>query len=191
MKNMLPILALAGLASSGTVGVGLSVPLSSQSAPAAPGPCLHTQTSFDMLVHAPYAATAPLFGPNGERAWAGKHWNPQFIYPQPAIDVEGAVFTIQHGSHTATWVTTMFDTEGRHFQYVYFLPELMVTVIDVRFKPVSADATAVNVVYTRTAITPEGNEHVTAMSEGDRTAGREWQQAIDEYLAHGKLTPKP
>jgi hypothetical protein len=76
--------------------------------------------------------------------------------------------------------------EGRHFQYVYFLPDLMVTVIDVRFRPVNADATAVNVIYTRTALTPEGNLHVTAMTEGDKTAGKEWQQAIDEYLASKK-----
>jgi hypothetical protein len=50
------------------------------------------------MVHAPFAKAAPLFGPEGERAWAGKHWNPEFIHPQPARDVEGAVFTIQHGT---------------------------------------------------------------------------------------------
>jgi len=38
----------------------------------APSPLLHLSTSFDLLVHAPYAETAPLFGPEGERAWAGK-----------------------------------------------------------------------------------------------------------------------
>ena len=79
-----------------------------------------------------------------------------------------------------------FDVEGRHFQYVYFIPDLMVTVIDVRFKPLGADSTAVNVVYTRTALTLEGNQHVTAMTEGDKKAGKEWQQAIDAYLAHAK-----
>jgi hypothetical protein len=176
MKIMLPAVAIAALAA----------PLLSQSAPATQENCIRTQTSFDLLVHAPYAVTAPLFGPNGERAWAGKHWNPQFIYPQPASDTEGAVFSIQHGPYTATWVTSKFDVEGRYFQYVYFLPDLMVTVIDVRFRLVNADATAVNVIYTRTALTPEGNQHVTAMTEGDKTAGNEWQQAIDEYLASKK-----
>jgi hypothetical protein len=59
----------------------------------------------------------------------------------------------------------------------------LVTVIDVRFNPASADLTEVNVVYTRTALTPEGNEHLTAMNEDDKTAGKDWQQAIDKYLA--------
>jgi hypothetical protein len=74
---------------------GIALPALSQ-APVAP-PLLHLSTSFDLTVHASYAKTAPLFGPEGERAWAGKHWNPEFIHPQPAKDVEGAVFTIQHG----------------------------------------------------------------------------------------------
>lgn len=145
-------------------------------------------TSFDLSVAASYAKTAPLFGPEGERAWAGKHWDPQFIHPQPAHDEQGAVFTVKHGPYTAVWVNTLFDVEARHFQYVYFLQNLMVTTIDVQFKPVDASTTQVHVTYTRTAVTPEGNEHVTAMSEGDKTAGKDWQQAIGEYLAERKAT---
>lgn len=172
------------------VGIaGMALPALGQS-PAAQL-LLHVSTSFDLMVHAPYAKAAPLFGPEGERAWAGKHWNPEFIHPQPAADVEGAVFTIQRGDRKAVWVNTAFDVEGRHFQYVYFLPDLLVTVIDVRFRPEGADATAVHVVYTRTALTPAGNEHVTAMSEGDKTAGGEWQKAIDEYLNGSKPGSRP
>jgi hypothetical protein len=170
------------------LAAGLAAPAFSQTLPAPPETCLHIQTKFDLLVHAPYAVAAPLFGPEGERAWAGKSWDPQFIHPQPAADVEGAVFTLRHGSHSATWVNTLYDVDGRHFQYVYFLPEIMVTVIDVRFTLISADLTGVNVVYTRTALSPQANVHVTAMSEGDKTAGKEWQQAIDDYFAHSKAS---
>ena len=168
-----------------------AIPALAQTPPAPSEALLHVSTSFDLVVHAPYEKTAPLFGPEGERAWAGKHWNPAFIHPQPAADIEGAVFTIQHGPYKAVWVNTLFDQEARHFQYVYFLPDLMVTVIDVRFKPVNAKSTSVNVVYTRTALSSEGNEHVSAMSEGDKTAGIEWQKAIDEYLAGHKIDPTP
>jgi hypothetical protein len=184
--NSLVTLIAAGIASA-----GISAPLLAQSAPAAQEPRLHTQTSFDLLVHASYAVTAPLFGPEGERPWAGKHWDPQFIHPQPAADVEGAVFTIQHGPFHAIWVNTMFDVDGRHFQYVYFMPDIMVTVIDVSFKPVSADSTGVHVVYTRTALTAEGNQHVTAMTEGDKKAAKEWQEGIDAYLTRIRSNSKP
>jgi hypothetical protein len=154
-------------------------------------PFARQTTSFDLVVHLPLAQAAPLFGPMGERAWAGSHWNPEFIYPQPAHDQQGAVFSIHHGPYIATWVCTAFDVDARHFQYVYFLPGLMVTTIDVRFKAPTADTTAVNVIYTRTAIAPEGNAHVAAMSDGDKNAGAEWQQAIDEYLAKSAPAPTP
>ena len=168
-----------------------AIPALAQTPPAPSEGLLHVSTSFDLVVHAPYEKTAPLFGPEGERAWAGKHWNPAFIHPQPAADIEGAVFTIQHGPYKAVWVTTLSDLSARHFQYVFFLPGLMVTVIDVRFKAVNENSTGVNVVYTRTALTPEGNEHVATMSEGDRTAGPEWQKSIDDYLAEIDRAPKP
>lgn len=170
---------------------GLALPALAQSPASGATPLLHLTASFDLTVHASYAETAPLFGPEGERPWAGKHWNPQFIYPIPAKDVEGAVFTIQHGPLNATWINTLFDVENRHFQYVYFLSGLMVTVIDVRFKLLGGNETAVHVVYTRTALTPEGNEHVTAMNHGDQTAGKEWQQGIDEFLAQSKSGNRP
>jgi hypothetical protein len=169
---------------------GFALPSLARTSTPEPAPLLHLTASFNLAVHASYATTAPLFGPEGERLWAGKHWNPIFIHPQPAADIEGAVFTIQHGPMNAVWVNTLFEVEGRHFQYVYFLPDLMVTVIDVRFKSASVDLTNVNVTYTRTALTPEGNEHVTAMNKGDKTAEKEWQQAIDDYLARTVGNPK-
>ena len=153
-------------------------------------PLARQTTSFDLVVHLPLAQTMPLFGPEGERAWAGGHWNPEFIYPQPAYDQQGAVFSIHHGPYTATWVCTAFNLEARHIQYVYFVPELMVTTIDLHFKPVDGNKTAVNVVYARTAIASEGNAHVAAMSDADKNASVEWQQAIDEYLAKAGDAPR-
>jgi hypothetical protein len=160
----------------------LAIPGLSQNIPA-PEALMHTQTSFNLTVHAPYGQTAPLFSPEGERAWAGKHWDPQFIYPPVAHDEQGAVFTVKHGPFRAVWVTTLFDTEGRHYQYVYFIPEIMVTTIDVHFTVINAGTTRVHVTYARTAVTPEGNDHVTAMTAEDRQSGKEWQAAIDAYLA--------
>jgi hypothetical protein len=74
----------------------------------------------------------------------------------------------------------------RHFQYVYFIPDIMVTTIDVRFTPFNSTTTQVHVVYTRTALTPEGNDHVATFTATDKTASHDWQTAIDAYLATRK-----
>lgn len=176
MKRLMVLIAIVAYAAAAN----------SQTPNSPPEPFMHTQTAFDLVVHASYAETAPLFGPEGERPWAGKHWDPQFIHPQPAHDEEDAVFTIRHGPSKAVWVTALYDIEGRHFKYVYFLDGLLVTTIDVRFHPIDASSTAVHVVYTRTALTPQGNDHIVAMTEGDKSAGADWQSALNSYLESRK-----
>jgi hypothetical protein len=142
----------------------------------------HVSSSFSFIVNAPLREAAPLFGPEGERAWAGGDWNPQFVFPVPARDVEGAVFTLRHGDHTAVWVNTLFDLSAGRMQYVYILGDLLVTTIDVRLHAIDAAHTKVDVSYVRTALRPEGNEHVAALGKHDGEQGQEWEKAINAYL---------
>jgi hypothetical protein len=143
---------------------------------------VHITNSFDFEIAAPIARIAPLFAPEAERAWAGKHWNPEFIYPQPAKDIQGAVFTIQHASHKAVWITTLFDPQGGRMQYVYFIPDKLVTTVDVALHSIGSSHTAVHVTYTRTALDPAANEDVKAMGDNDRSSGPEWQKSIEGCL---------
>jgi len=142
----------------------------------------HVSNSFSFTVNAPMHDAAPLFGPEGERVWAGDDWNPQFVFPVPARDVEGAVFTVRHGEHTAVWVNTLFDLEGGHMQYVYVLADLLSTTIDVRLHPIDAAHTRVDVTYVRTALRPEADEHVLSLGKHDSAQGKEWADAINAYL---------
>src|SRR5271170_258366 len=142
----------------------------------------HVNNSFHFVVAAPMEKVAPLFAPEAERSWAGPEWNPQFVYPQPGKDVEGAVFTMAHGQHNAVWVNTVFDVPGGRMQYVYVIPDALVTVIDVKVSAVDPSHTAVEVSYTRTALTAAANEHVRAMGTRDAEDGPEWQKAIEAYL---------
>jgi hypothetical protein len=182
MKSLLAFTAAAALA---------SVAALSQQAPAPPEPCLHVQTTVDIIVRAPYAVAAPLFGPLGERLWEGDRWHPVFIHPQPAADIEGAVFTVRYDQQLETWVNTLFDLDARHFQYVFFLPERMVTVVDVRFKLIGPAETNVSLVFTRTALTPQSNPQVQAASEADKNAGSFFQSAIDAYLQRARTATQP
>src|SRR5882757_9233337 len=107
----------------------------------------HVSNSFAFTVEAPLKDAAPLFGPDGERVWAGDDWNPQFVFPVPARDVEGAVFTVRHGEQTAVWVNTLFDLKSGRMQYVYVLTDLLATTIDVRLHSIDAGHTKVDVTY--------------------------------------------
>jgi hypothetical protein len=144
----------------------------------------HVSNSFAFSVDAPLKDAAPLFGPEGERVWAGDDWNPQFVFPVPPRDVEGAVFTMRHGEHTAVWVNTLFDLKAGRMQYVYVLANLLVTTIDVRLHAIDAGHTNVDVTYVRTALRPEANQHVFTMGKHDSEQGAEWENSIATYLRH-------
>jgi hypothetical protein len=143
---------------------------------------VHVSNSFALIVHAPLNRAANLFGPDGERCWAGERWNPEFLYPQPGKDVQGAVFTVQHGPHKSVWVNTVFDTVGGRMQYVSFIPDTVVSTIDVRLTSVDPSSTRVEVTYARTALDAAANDDVEAMGKRDRESGPEWEQAIAKCL---------
>ena len=142
----------------------------------------HARTEFELTVRAPYSVAFRLFGPDGERSWAGADWDPQCIYPSPGADIQGTVFTVKHGSHQAVWVNTAFDLEGHHIQYAYFIGDVMVTTIDLTFRPLDSADTKVAVVYERTALSVAASEQVQQFRAADRERGANWERAINAYL---------
>ena len=141
-------------------------------------------TSFEFMIDAPIARAAPLFGPEAERAWCGPEWDPRFIYPTPARDVEGAVFTLDHDGQHTVWVNTRFDLANGQLQYVVLTPGLLVTTVDVALGSVGT-RTHARVTYTRTAMTAEAREHPHALARADEAKGPEWHDAIAAMLGRG------
>jgi hypothetical protein len=166
------------------VGAILIMPIAS-SADQDSGPAAslaHVRSEFALTVHAPYRVAFPLFGPGGERSWAGADWNPQFIYPRPAADIEGTVFTVKHGSHQAVWVNTIFDVAAYRIQYAHFISDVMVTTISLTFLPLDSSSTKVSVIYERTALGVEANDRVKQFAAADRARGADWEKAVNAFL---------
>ena len=145
---------------------------------------LHTCEQFAFTANAPLDVTWPLFGADKERVWA-PDWNPVFVWPVDAIDQEGMVFKVAHGDKTAVWVNTVLDRAANRIQYVYVLPDVVLTVITLLLAPI-AQSTHVAVTYSRTALEPAANDLVREMAHRDRAAGREWDLQINTYLRQGR-----
>jgi hypothetical protein len=142
------------------------------------------RAEFEFVAHGSYAQVFPLFGAEKERVWAGKEWAPTFVYPKPANDVQGAVFTVRHGHATdVPWVNTAFDQQSGHVQYVYVIPNTLTTLIDIHIASQDAQNTRVDVMYERTALRAGADERVRRMAEHDRKSGPEWSEQINKYLA--------
>ena len=141
-------------------------------------PVAHVENTFELTVAAPYDRVAPLFGAWAERAWAGAEWQPEFLYPLPPRDEPGEVFLVTHGPHRAIWVNTAFDLKSGIIQYVYVIPNVLVTVIDIHVERAGPSSTHARVTYRRTALDPKENPHVTELGAHDRGAGKGWETAI-------------
>jgi hypothetical protein len=142
---------------------------------------LHTREHFCLVANAPFEVAWPLFGADKERAWA-PDWDPIFLWPDKAFDQEGMVFKVRHAEKTAVWVNTAFDLTERRIQYVYVIPDVVVTVVTLKLMPQSG-LTAVDVVYERTALKCAANETVQEMAARDRLAGEEWSRQINQHLS--------
>ncbi len=186
MKNILLVVlgALCGLALAAipAVSTHLHAALSAFRGAPAPltAPRAHTEERFSFTAHAPMNRVAPLFGADKERQWAPK-WAPQFLYPIPAADQPGMVFTVAHHHLSAAWVNTEFDLANGRVQYVYVIPDIMVTLITLRIKPDGAQ-THVEVEYDRTALSSGAEARVREMAQQDRNSGPEWERQINQYL---------
>jgi hypothetical protein len=142
---------------------------------------LHTREQFSLVANAPFEIAWPLFGADQERAWA-PDWEPVFLWPEKAHDQEGMVFIVRQGETNAVWVNTAFDRAARRIQYVYVIPDVVVTVITLLLAP-QRDSTAIDVVYERTALAVEANEIVKDMAARDHLAGGDWSRQINAHLS--------
>ena len=140
----------------------------------------HHTTSFTFDVPAPYATVAPLFGAHEERRWA-KGWDPEFIFPQPARDVEGMVFRVGD----TIWINSIFDLGRGRVQYVNVAGGEIVTRIDIRLHD-RAGNTAVDVTYERTALTDSAIAAANELAEADRKKAPEWESSIRAAVGAGK-----
>ncbi|HEU5456999.1 MAG TPA: hypothetical protein VFU68_00135 [Terracidiphilus sp.] len=146
---------------------------------------MHTETTFQLNVATSYAKAFALFGPEGERAWAGVHWDPHVVWPKPPRDAAGIVFTVAKGPLTSVWVNTEWDQKAGRLKYVYVIPAVMTTTIELRLRDEGAQ-THVTVTYARTALSEQGRAHVEAMTKDDQRAGVEWQASLDALLQQKK-----
>jgi len=149
----------------------------------------HSERTFEFLAEAPLTEVAPLFGAHREREWA-PHWDPCFIWPAPAEDRAGMVFTVSGAHGTAIWINTCFELQNGRVQYAYVLENAMTTLITLSLTP-CGEHTHVAVSYERTALQPRADAWVARMADQDAGAGDEWRAQINAYLRAVRGAPLP
>jgi hypothetical protein len=139
----------------------------------------HERTEFRFTLDVDYETAAPLFGAWAERQWA-PDWKPDFIYPTPPEDREGAVFRVGSGTaHSSVWMLTLFDLPGGHVQYALLLNQSIFARIDIHMARNGARKTDVAVAYEWTALDPAANDRLKALMNAHANQGPQWKAEIE------------
>jgi len=141
----------------------------------------HTERAFEFIVKLPMEAAAPLFGADKERSWA-PGWEPTFFWPADTRDRQGMVFTVNHAKNIAVWIAPVYDLAAGLIQYVYVIPDVMVTLITLKLTP-QDKWTHVAVQYERTALNASARDILLQMADHDGRSGPEWEKQVNDYLA--------
>ena len=124
----------------------------------------HVRNEFEFTVHAPYQVVGAVVWTGGRAGLVGRTLGSAILVSAARAGHAGRGF-----HHPPRPSSRSLDQHGlRHVRptiinTLYFIPETMVVLIDVRFSELDAENTKVNVAYERTALNPEANEHVKEM----------------------------
>ena len=139
--------------------------------------------SHSLVVDLPLAQAFAFFEPEGERAWA-EGWDPVYHHPADGRAERGMVFTTGHGDELTLWTMIRHEPAAGIVEYVRTTPGSRSGTVLVQCSALDAQRTRAHVVYTLTALTPQGNETLRAMGEERFRAYIEsWEKAIAAAIA--------
>jgi hypothetical protein len=109
--------------------------------------------SATIQLRRPAARAMTLFTPEGERAWAGPHWDPRYPAPDRTLG-DGAVFLTEREA-TAT-VGVMVEHLPHRVRYVRVTPDVYAGTVTVAVIESGAEDCRVEVTYDLTALSERG-----------------------------------
>lgn len=132
----------------------------------------------------------PLFSPVREHEWdAG--WDPQTLYSTPNLVEEHMVFKTrshhEHGEPDYIWTISKYLPDHSLIEYTVFTPERLWWITIQCREGISKSTTEAEITYTFTGLTDKGNAiNEKALRKKYAHNLRDWEQAINHYLATGE-----
>jgi hypothetical protein len=137
------------------------------------------QREASFTVELPVSKARTLFTPEGECAWAGGEWDPQ--YPDPSRkEGAGAVFVTCEGAKQTVWV--MVDASTTCVRYVRTTPNVDAGTVTVKYEDAGPERTVVTVTYAVTALGSEGEAELDNFAEAFDAFIRSWATEIEQLV---------
>ena len=143
--------------------------------------------SYRQTINAVPGVMFPLLCPVRETEWLDG-WKYEMIHSESGIAEEGCVFsTPGDGEADTTWVISRHDKEKQLVEFVRFTPNSRTCVLKVAVTPKGKDKSNVEISYTYTGLTANGNAWIDTFTEDTfLEAVKFWEKSMNHFLGTGK-----
>lgn len=138
---------------------------------------LHQHLSGEFTLPLDIDSAYPLFTPAGETLWV-PDWQPQYFQPADGHTSAGMVFSTGHGGETTLWTLADYDPAAHGYRYIRVTPGSRFVQVQVSCQPVDAANTRVQVSYTLTGLSEDGNTAIREFAAGYDAMLAEWRSLI-------------
>ena len=143
--------------------------------------------TYRQIINATPEKVFPLLCPVREAEWLDG-WQYAMIYSESGLVEEGAVFSTPHAGEADTvWIVTKHDPGKREIEFARFTPASRTCVLRLAVSANTATSSLVDISYTYTATTPEGNAFIESLTEEAFVeAVSFWEKSMNHFLDTGK-----
>lgn len=148
--------------------------------------------SYRQTIHGAPGRVFELLCPVREAEWL-HGWDYRIVYSQSGFAEEGCVFASRaDGGEETLWLITLRDESNRKIEFTRFTPGSRVARLNIRVKEDAAHESLVDISYTFTALTEQGNDFIDGFTrEKFESAMKFWEDSMNYYLRTGeKLLPE-
>jgi len=147
--------------------------------------------NYRQTINAPPEVLFPLLCPVREAEWLDG-WQYELIYSESGLAEEGCIFsTPGDGEEDTVWIISRHDKENHLIEFTRFTPDSRTCVLKVTVTPKDETASNVDISYTYTGITSDGNTWINNFTEETfLEAVQFWESSMNHFLETGEKLEK-
>ena len=129
----------------------------------------------------------PLLCPVREEEWA-PGWVGRVIFAESGLAEEDGVFaSVAPDRDDTVWYVTRRDASRHELEFVFFMPGLQVSRLNINVTPVSETRSTLWIRYIRTGISERGNESVREAETRFPAMVSEWKESLNHFVSTGMM----
>lgn len=145
--------------------------------------------NYTQTIHAEPGTVFLLLCPVREMEWLAD-WKCRVIHaPSGLAETNGVYASLHPGEDDTVWMITQRDERLHIIEFVYFIPGMRVTRLNIAVHPAADKCSRVEITYVYTGISEEGNREIGEHGADDKFARqmKHWEASMNHFLDSGEL----